>query len=87
MNAWQFMFLQSKANNNPYNGDALAIQNWAWPQGTWFQKRLRQLRRKRRQTHMEAAELQSSEHARPDSSESNVVPRLLGWMAQQGGSV
>ena len=47
MNPWQLMFLQSKVNDNPYNGDSLATQNWAWPQGTWFQKRLRYLRRKR----------------------------------------
>lgn len=50
MNSWQLMFLQSKVNNKPYNGDSLATQNWAWPQGTWFQKRLRQLRRKQRQS-------------------------------------
>lgn len=87
MNAWQLMFLQSKANNNRYNGDGLAIQNWAWPQGTWFQKRLRQLRRKRPQTHMEAAQLQSSDHVRSPSSEPNVVPRVLGWTAQQGAAV
>ncbi|HEY7555386.1 MAG TPA: hypothetical protein VIH18_11315 [Candidatus Binatia bacterium] len=46
MNPWQLMFLQSKVNDNPYTGDSLAMQNWAWPQGTWFQKRLRHLRRK-----------------------------------------
>jgi len=47
MNPWQLMFLQSKVNHNAYNGDSLATQNWAWPQGTWFQKRLRLLRRER----------------------------------------
>jgi hypothetical protein len=47
MNPWQLMFLQSKVNDNPYTGDSLATQNWAWPQGTWFQKRLLYLRRKR----------------------------------------
>lgn len=57
MNAWQLMFLQSKANDNPYNGDGLAIHNWTWPQGTWFQKRLQQLRRKRSQTHHEVTAL------------------------------
>jgi hypothetical protein len=53
MNSWQLMFLQSKVNNNFYNGDNLMTQNWAWPQGTWFQKRLRYLRKKRQQTHQQ----------------------------------
>ena len=57
MNSWQLMFLQSKANNNPYNGDNLVTQNWAWPQGTWFQKRLRYLRKKRQQMHQQTAGL------------------------------
>jgi hypothetical protein len=44
MNPWQLMFLQSKANDSAYFGDSLATHKWAWPQGTWFQKRLRRLR-------------------------------------------
>jgi hypothetical protein len=44
------MFLQSKVNNGGYSGDNMPTQNWAWPQETWFQKRLDQLRKKRRQT-------------------------------------
>ena len=87
MNAWQLIFLQSKANNNPYNGDGLAIQNWTWPQGTWFQKRLRQLRRKRPQTHREVEELQSFEPVPPHSNALGVIPPLLAWTAQQAGSV
>jgi hypothetical protein len=46
MNSWQLVFLQSKVNDNPYYGDELATQNWAWPQETWFQQRLRQQRRR-----------------------------------------
>jgi hypothetical protein len=50
MNSWELMFLQSKVNNRGYTGDHLTPQNWAWPQETWFQKRLDELRQKRRQT-------------------------------------
>jgi len=58
MNSWQLMFLQSRANNSfSYIGDSLATQNWAWPQGTWFQKRLRYLREKRQQMHQQTAAL------------------------------
>ena len=57
MNSWQLMFLQSKVNNSFYIGDNLATQNWAWPQGTWFQKRLRYLRKKHQQTHQQTAGL------------------------------
>jgi type II secretory pathway predicted ATPase ExeA len=46
MNACELMYVQSKVNPKPYNGDDLAIQNWAWPQETWFQQRLRHLRQK-----------------------------------------
>jgi hypothetical protein len=45
MNPWQLIFLQSRANNGPYDGDSLPTQNWDWPQGTWFQERLRDLRK------------------------------------------
>jgi hypothetical protein len=37
---WQIIFLQCKANRGEYNGDTLPPQNWKWPEGTWFQKRL-----------------------------------------------
>jgi hypothetical protein len=49
VNAWQLIFLQSKVNNGTYNGELLPAQNWDWPQETWFQKRLRALRKARRQ--------------------------------------
>lgn len=44
MSAWQLVFLQSKANNGLYDEDELPQQNWKWPQGTWFQERLRYIR-------------------------------------------
>jgi hypothetical protein len=45
MISWQLVFLQSKANGSSYDGDRLITQNWVWPQGTWFQKRLWYLRK------------------------------------------
>lgn len=44
MSYWQLIFLQSKANNGPYDEDELPQLNWKWPQGTWFQERLRYVR-------------------------------------------
>ena len=48
MNSWQLIFLQSKANDGAYYGDQLLPQIWDWPEDTWFQKRLRYLRRDNR---------------------------------------
>ena len=45
MNAWQNIFRQSRVNDGVYQGDKLPAQNWQWPTGTWFQKRLRYLRK------------------------------------------
>lgn len=45
MNEWQLIFLQSKVNNGAYFGELLPPQNWDWPEETWFQKRLRRLRK------------------------------------------
>jgi hypothetical protein len=45
MSSWQLIFKQSRVNNGAYDGDRLPAQNWHWPQGTWFQTRLRNLRR------------------------------------------
>ena len=45
MISWQLIFIQSKVNNGAYDGDRLFAQNWAWPKETWFQMRLRDLRR------------------------------------------
>jgi hypothetical protein len=33
--------LQSKVNGAAYDGEQLPRQNWKWPQGTYFQQRLR----------------------------------------------
>ena len=45
MSTWQRIFQQSRVNNGAYNGDSLPVQKWDWPQETWFQKRLRSLRK------------------------------------------
>jgi hypothetical protein len=37
---WQLIFLQSKVNGAPYNGEALPGQSWDWPKDTYFQRRL-----------------------------------------------
>jgi hypothetical protein len=37
---WQFIFLQSRVNGAPYNGEALPGQSWDWPKDTYFQCRL-----------------------------------------------
>ena len=44
MNSWELIFRQSRVNHGTYNGDRLLGQNWRWPEGTWFQSRLRYLR-------------------------------------------
>jgi hypothetical protein len=46
MSAWQLIFSQSKVNNGFYDGDRLVSQNWEWPKKTWFQNRLRDLRKR-----------------------------------------
>jgi hypothetical protein len=56
MGFWQLIFQQSKANNGAYDGDRLPMQNWDWPQGTWFQKRLRYLERRNGQYSKEQTE-------------------------------
>jgi hypothetical protein len=45
MNSWELIFTQSRVNNGAYDGDRLAGNHWQWPKGTWFQTRLRYLRR------------------------------------------
>jgi hypothetical protein len=44
MNLWRNIFEQSRVNNGLYLGDRFPLQNWQWPCGTWFQKRLCYLR-------------------------------------------
>jgi len=47
MNPWELIFRQSRVNRGNYDGDRLSAHNWAWPQQTWFQTRLRYLRKGR----------------------------------------
>jgi hypothetical protein len=41
---WQLVFLQSKVNGAPYDGEKLPGHNWNWPKDTYFQRRLRYVR-------------------------------------------
>ena len=45
MSLWQLIFVQSKVNRGVYCGDRLLTQNWKWPNETWFQTRLHELRK------------------------------------------
>ena len=38
---WQSIFLQSKVNGAPYNGEDLPGRSWNWPKNTYLQRRLR----------------------------------------------
>lgn len=44
LSAWQLVFLQSKVNGAPYQGEELPQHRWNWPQDTCFQRRLRALK-------------------------------------------
>jgi hypothetical protein len=55
MNTWEIIFIQSKVNNSIYNGDSLLSHNWSWPRETWFQERLRRLRKQQRGLNRDAA--------------------------------
>jgi len=46
MNSWVSVFSRSRVNNAPYDGDRLPNQIWRWPADTWFQTRVRYLRRR-----------------------------------------
>ena len=37
---WQMVFLHSKVNGAPYNGEELCGRNWQWPKDTYLQQRL-----------------------------------------------
>jgi len=49
MSSWQLIFLQSRVNNDAYEGERLPSHVWHWPEGTWFQKRRRYLRTRQRE--------------------------------------
>jgi hypothetical protein len=56
MSSWQLIFAQSKVNNGRYDGDHLLGQNWDWPRETWFQMRLRDLRKGNRKSSEESTQ-------------------------------
>jgi len=37
---WQIVFLQSKVNGAPYNGEELSGRYWEWPKDTYLQRHL-----------------------------------------------
>jgi len=41
---WQLIFLQSKVNGAPYQGEQLRLYSWEWPKDTYLQRRLRYIR-------------------------------------------
>jgi hypothetical protein len=41
---WQMVFSQSKVNGAPYQGEHLEGSIWSWPEDTFLQRRLRQMR-------------------------------------------
>jgi hypothetical protein len=47
LTAWQRVFLQSKVNGAPYQGDDLSTFKWCWPENTYLQRRLQHLRMSR----------------------------------------
>jgi hypothetical protein len=56
INSWVSVFSQSPANNAAYNGDRLPEQVWQWPTATWFQTRVRYLRRRSRRAAQSAGD-------------------------------
>ena len=41
---WQLVFLHSKVNGAPYTGELLSPRSWQWPEDTYLQRRLKDLR-------------------------------------------
>jgi hypothetical protein len=41
---WQEVFRRSIINGAPYHGDELPGGHWSWPQDTYLQRRLREVR-------------------------------------------
>jgi hypothetical protein len=60
MNSWELIFLQSRVNYGRYDGDSLPVQNWDWPEGTWFQQRLLYFRGSQRRLFQKSVELEST---------------------------
>ena len=41
---WQLIFLQSKVNGAPYNGETLPGESWDWPKDTYLRRRLHRIK-------------------------------------------
>jgi hypothetical protein len=87
MKDWQLLFLPSEANNNFSYKQTLALQNWAWPQATWFQKRLSQLRRKQQTMERERRPSVYDSAGATLESAGITTARLLESTTQQGASL
>ena len=44
---WQLVFSQSKVNGAPYTEEWLSLDSWKWPENTYLQRRLKDLRQYR----------------------------------------
>ena len=93
MICWQLIFLQSKVNRGIYDGDRLPTQNWDWPQGTWFQNRLRYLRKAQPIVHgdnrpdLDGASLHAREYELEKAAAlkefGNGMPTMFDWQRGQ----
>ena len=73
MSTWELIFLQSKANNGAYYDDAgLPDLKWDWPRETWFQERLRYLKKLR----------SSTSYGQPETTSSTMGPEGGQWRSQ-----
>lgn len=43
---WQVIFSSARVNGGEYHGDYLPAQRKPWPESSWFQARLRLVRRR-----------------------------------------
>ncbi|MGH7826756.1 MAG: hypothetical protein ACREQ7_16480 [Candidatus Binatia bacterium] len=41
---WQMVFLHSRVNGAPYEGEKLTGHSWNWPKDTYLQRRLKEVR-------------------------------------------
>ena len=75
-NFWQLVFNQSKVNGAEYFGDRLPNHSWDWPKGTFLQKRLNELKRRRVESVTNSSQLNraAASFVRADS-----MPSLHGY--------
>ena len=45
MAGWELIFDLSRVSGSSYAGESLPAWNWHWPHDTWFQQRLRFIRK------------------------------------------